>query len=68
METEEKGRWLHVKCPYCEHDNLVFVDLNIRLSQRPRVTCCDLESGGCERYFAYTFTVVAQATGHAINC
>lgn len=50
-----------VKCPYCGHENTVNI-IGEGGMTRPAIELCDCESGGCDKYFAYTLEVKTTTT------
>lgn len=58
------NRIVFVKCPYCGHENNLFVKDDLR--QRT-IECCDSEDGGCDRNFAVYINVSIVAKGLKIE-
>lgn len=54
-----------VKCPYCGHENKVFIQDGAAWDQQ--IICCNLDSGGCDRYFVTVSTMKIESAAKKIE-
>jgi hypothetical protein len=84
---KEMKTTIKCKCPMCGHENTVWVECSIldvnNNSPIPQIVSCDVESGGCDKYFAiivkptityttlqfkdYTTPCVNESMGQCVN-
>ena len=56
-----------VDCPYCNFRNKVNSKANIIDQYGMNVLCCNLEEGGCDKYFAYKLDIKVQSQSYKID-
>lgn len=61
MLTNAHADDVRIRCPYCGTDGYYSIT-----DSRPFVVLCDIESGGCDKYFAAKVRMFAIVTTMAI--